>query len=246
MRFDDIDPPRAVAGAEQDITHCLIQHDLVPTGEIDHQSQHSKAYDQALAQLAANDQLFFCTCTRSTLGAHGCCTGHCREQGDRAPEEQPASLRIKVPQQTVIEFDDVIKGRCQFPLGETLSDFIVRRKDGLYAYQLAAAIDDGGGNISHVIRGDDLLDSTPRQIFLQQCLGITSPIYGHIPVILGEDGHKLSKQAGAPAISLTHKTENLRCALNDLGQEPPPLEMQHPKAILSWAAEHWDRQRIPR
>ncbi len=184
LRIDDIDPPRQIPGAVESIIESLQSHGLKHDGDVIFQSQHSEQYDHALARLTASGHLFRCQCTRTTLGPGGVCIKHCN-----APVDQPASLRIRVPANVVIEFDDVLLGPQRFTKADLPDNFIVRRRDGLFAYQLAAAIDDAAPATSHVIRGRDLLDSTPRQRFIQQCLGLDAPFYGHLPILMGPDGH---------------------------------------------------------
>ena len=129
---------------------------------------------------------------------------------------------------------------------EQLSNFVVRRRDGLYAYQLAAALDDVAPLATQVIRGRDLLDSTPRQIFLQRRLALPSPEYGHLPVLKDQYGAKLSKQQGASALDNKHPAKNLRSALRDLGQPPPPSELTDSESVLEWSRSRWDPLRVPR
>jgi glutamyl-Q tRNA(Asp) synthetase len=155
------------------------------------------------------------------------------------------ALRVQVAPQTAINLDDLVQGHREWPLGTTHPDFTVRRKDALYAYQLAVAVDDIGQDITHVIRGSDLLDSTPRQIYLMQCLGAEPPRYGHFPVITDASGNKLSKQNHAPALDDNDVDGNLRHALAFLRQEPPPESERSPAALLKFAAEHWQLDRIP-
>ena len=138
-----------------------------------------------------------------------------------------------------------MQGHREWRLGSTHPDFTVRRKDTLYAYQLAVAVDDIAQDITHVIRGSDLLDSTPRQIYLMQCLGSAPPQYGHFPVITDAGGHKLSKQNHAPALDDHEVDHNLRRALAFLHQRPPPASARGPSALLRFAVEHWALEDIP-
>jgi len=248
LRIDDIDPPREVSGSVGWIEQTLAAHGLHPDGTCDFQSSHREAYDAALQTLVQGGHLFHCYCTRTTLGAHGCCIRDCAGQSDPARQDgrQGASLRVKVPKDTIITFDDVILGRQTFALGATLSDFIVKRRDGLYAYQLAAAVDDAAPGISHVMRGKDLLDSTPRQQFLQRCLSLESPQYGHLPVLTDSHGVKLSKQTGAMAVDNNNPAGNIREALKQLGQAIPPMDLTSVEDLLSFATRHWRRERIPK
>ena len=243
IRIDDIDPPREIAGAAQDIVDCLRIHGLVSNSETYFQHDSVRAYQQALASLLSSGHAFYCRCTRNALGPEGVCVAAC-EQGALA--DQSTSLRVKVATDTQITFDDLILGQQRYALGQTLPNFIIRRRDGLVAYQLAAAVDDGSNGITHVIRGADLANSTPRQIYLQQLLALNTPRYGHLPIVTDAEGHKLSKQTGAPALNESAATHNLRAALEVLGQHNPPKHLLTPSALLAWAQMHWDRKRIPK
>ena len=258
VRIDDIDPPRSVAGSVEQIIDCLLHHGLQPDGEVEYQSQHSVLYDQALQALAHKGLLFACRCTRATLHPAGYCQADCSTEpvdesclqadAHQSAELSPkpaTSLRVKVDTDVTLSFDDAIKGYQQASMSAMLPNFIVRRRDGLYAYQLAAAIDDAMPGISHVIRGSDLLTSTFRQRYLQSLLGLDSPTYGHLPVLCHSDGSKLSKQTGAPPVDNDPVDTNLRNTLEVLGQEPPPDQLAT-NDILLWAVEHWDLARVPK
>lgn len=243
IRIDDIDPPREIAGAAESIVDCLQAHGLVSDSKTRFQHDSAPAYQKALTLLLNSGHAFCCRCTRNVLGPEGVCIAGCEHN---APAQEPASIRVKVPIDTQIIFDDLILGRQHFALGQILPNYIVKRRDGLIAYQLAAAVDDGSNDITHVIRGADLASSTPRQIYLQQLLALRTPNYGHLPIITGADGHKLSKQTGAPALDTATATDNLRSALAVLGQPSPPAHLRKPPALLAWAQTHWDRERIPK
>jgi glutamyl-Q tRNA(Asp) synthetase len=244
LRMEDLDPPREQPGAADAIVRSLQAHGLDWDGDLMYQSARSAAYDAALAQLARQQRLFRCDCTRQMLGPDGCCGGRCAPR--QAQLEGACSLRVTVPATTEISFQDVVQGSQRWPLGRDLPDFVVRRKDQLYAYQLAVAVDDAAQGITHVIRGSDLLDSTPRQLFLMDILDLEAPRYGHIPVITGPDGLKLSKQNGAAALVDSRSGQNLREALAFLRQPAPPAGLESPRAILDFARTHWDLARIPR
>jgi glutamyl-Q tRNA(Asp) synthetase len=244
VRMEDIDPPREQAGAAETILSSLHRHGLEWDGEVLFQGTRSAAYDEALAQLQASGLLFRCRCTRQQLGPDGCCGGRCASLDDDF--EGPVALRVRVAPETVITLDDAVQGHSEWPLGQTHPDFIVRRKDALYAYQLAVAVDDVAQGITHVIRGSDLLDSTPRQVYLMQCLGAEPPHYGHFPVITDADGHKLSKQNHAPALEDDEADANLRLALAFLRQPPPPATARGPAELLRFAAANWALDAVPR
>ena len=242
VRIDDIDPPREIPGASEGILGTLKAHGLHPDA-IEYQSHHSDRFTRAIEQLKHEGNAFYCGCSRNSLGAGGVCVSTCQRQGHS--KTLNTSLRVIVPPDTHIEFDDAIQGKQTFELGKQHANFIVRRKDGLFAYQLAAACDDGQ-EITHVIRGCDLLESTPRQLFLQNLLGLSSPQYGHLPLVYGPDGHKLSKQAGAHGVNNATPCANLRTAAEHLGIPKAPNSTAEPTQLIDWYIEHWDRNRVPR
>lgn len=242
VRIDDIDPPREIPGASEGILGTLKAHGLHPDA-IEYQSHHSDRFTRAIEQLKHEGNAFYCGCSRNSLGAGGVCVSTCQRQGHS--KTLNTSLRVIVPAGAQIEFDDVIQGKQTFELGKQHANFIVRRKDGLFAYQLAAACDDGQG-ITNVIRGCDLLESTPRQLFLQNLLGLSSPQYGHLPLVYGPDGHKLSKQAGAHGVNNATPCANLRTAAEHLGIPKAPNSTAEPTQLIDWYIEHWDRNRVPR
>ena len=243
LRIDDIDPPRAVAGATERILACLDAHGLRHDGVIRYQSERNSAYDAALTRLAALGHTFHCNCTRRSLAPTGECIADC---GQREADPEPqSSIRIRVPKDWVDTFEDTILGQQQLALGASCRNFILRRRDGLYAYQLACAVDDGAPDISHVIRGADLLASTHRQRWVQTCLGLTPPTYGHLPVLTDSAGNKLSKQTGATALDNRLAAANLRQALASLGQTVP-AEHATAEQILSTAVRLWSPASVPR
>ncbi len=244
LRMEDLDPPREEPGAARRILHSLQCHGLHWDGDVLWQGRRDAAYRQALAQLAADDHLFRCDCTRARLGPEGACNGRCAPR--QGAVQEPYALRVRVPAQTQVQFDDGLQGHQACSLGEDFPDFAVRRKDGLYAYQLAVVVDDAHQQISHVVRGSDLLDSTPRQIFLQRLLGYSTPQYCHLPVITNDLGQKFSKQNQAPAIDDATPVANLRRALLFLHQSAPPRDLTATKDLLAFAIANWDPGRVPR
>jgi glutamyl-Q tRNA(Asp) synthetase len=244
LRIDDIDPPRAVKGSVGAIQMSLETHGFQFDGDIQYQSAHTDRYEQALKALDELGDLFHCGCTRAMLGANGSCQNDCANKSFTTTE--PTSIRVKVPQNTVIILNDIVLGGQNWHLGQQLSDFVVRRRDGLYAYQLAAAVDDASPLTTQVVRGRDLLDSTPRQVFLQRRLALSSPEYGHLPVIKDQYGAKLSKQQGAAALDNSHPAQNLRAALRALGQPSPPSGLKDSESVLEWSRSRWDPLRVPR
>ncbi|MBK8067762.1 MAG: tRNA glutamyl-Q(34) synthetase GluQRS [Rhodanobacteraceae bacterium] len=233
VRIEDIDPPREQPGASASILGLLSAIGLASDEPVLWQSRRGAAYDAALAQLLAAGLAFECRCSRSDLApAGGIHRGDCTASD---PSRAPA-IRLRVPDQRV-EFDDRIQGRQGQSLREEVGDFVLRRADGLYAYQLAVVVDDAAQGITDVVRGSDLLDSTPRQIWLQQCLGLPTPRYAHLPVLLGADGQKLSKQNLAPAIAADEAQHWLPRIARWLGQaplDPAPVEIMLRQFALQW------------
>lgn len=244
VRMEDLDPPREQPGADQLILHSLQQHGLHWDEELLYQSRRHEAYEQALAALLGMEAAYSCDCSRRELRPfQGVYPGICRERGLKHSEN--TAVRVRTDQQT-ITFTDQFQARQAFNLEREAGDFIIRRRDQLFAYQLAVSVDDHFQNISHIVRGIDLLDSTPRQIHLQRLLGYVTPAYGHLPILVDASGEKLSKQAAAPALVDSNACDNLVRALNWLGQTAPPIAAQHSvQGILDFAISHYSSQAIP-
>jgi len=241
LRFDDIDPPRAVAGSERDIIAALRGHGLHWDEPILYQSEHSERYESALQILWQLGYLFRCICTRTTLSSAGTCGQDCRNADH--PATLAHSLRVRVIPERLQNFTDRFMGEQAVATGGVPADFIVKRRDGLFAYQLAAAVDDGLPHFTHVVRGNDLLTSTHRQRWLHQLLGQASPHYAHVGVVCDHAGNKLSKQTGAEALNVSDAAENLRNALRHLRQPLPPASAKTVIDLLSFASEHWSKTR---
>lgn len=243
VRIEDIDPPREQAGASDEILRCLDAHGLHWDDEVRYQSRRSDAYWEILDWLKKEDLTYPCTCTRKRLAPlQGAYDGHCRSTP--ADADTPAALRLKVnnlPQpfsavSSRIHFTDNIKGDQHEDLVHTSGDFVIHRKDGFFAYQLAVVVDDINQGVTHIVRGDDLLDTTAKQIYLYQLLGRPAPEYSHIPVVLDANGNKLSKQNHAPPLDHEHATKNLAAALDYLGIPiPKELKTETRETVLSWA-----------
>ncbi|HTO48594.1 MAG TPA: tRNA glutamyl-Q(34) synthetase GluQRS [Burkholderiales bacterium] len=252
VRMEDLDPPREVPGAADQILRTLDALGLEPDGPLVRQSERADAYRAALDRLRDRGVLFACGCTRREIADSGLpgsdgglvYPGTCR---NGPPPGRPArALRVRVDD-AVIAFDDALQGRVSQDLGREVGDFVLLRADGLFAYQLAVVVDDAAQGITDVVRGIDLIDSTPRQILLQRMLDLPTPRYLHLPIVTNAAGEKLSKQTGAAAIDRSHPALALVTGLRFLGQVPPPeLERGSARAVLEWAAANWDRSRIPR
>ncbi|HSG88693.1 MAG TPA: tRNA glutamyl-Q(34) synthetase GluQRS [Pseudomonadales bacterium] len=240
LRIEDIDPPREIPGSADAILEALERHGLEWDGPVLRQRDRDAAYREALARLDAAGRLFECTCSRRELRAGGgVYPGTCRRRARRPG--RPAALRVRVDD-APIAFRDRACGAQQWNLAEDGGDFVVRRKDGLWAYQLAVVVDDGWQGITDVVRGVDLLDSTPRQIHLQRLLGLPTPRYLHFPVLRrAGEGSKLSKQAGAAAIDPAQAPRNLARVLAwlDLPADPRmPVGEQLAQARAIWSPAH--------
>ncbi len=240
VRMEDLDPPREQPGAAHDIVATLQGHGLVSDEAVVYQNHRGALYESALRQLLAAGNAFPCQCSRQQLVGqkhHAMCA---------VQDDLPSALRVRVPRGTQIKLDDAVQGTRAWDLYTEAGDFVVRRKDGLYAYQLAVVVDDAVQGVTRIVRGIDLLDSTPRQVFLQRLLGLPTPRYLHVPILLNQAQQKLSKQTHAPALQQDCATENLREALSYLAQVPPPAAANSPDAILDWAIRHWCDAAVPR
>ncbi len=246
VRIEDIDPPREVPGAADMILGQLEQHGLEWDAPVLYQSRRTDAYRAAIDALQQAGKIYGCNCSRQRLRQLGdAYDGHCRSAN--LTIDGSVALRIVTPDDTHIEFADIFQGQQRVDLSSTTGDFIVHRRDQLIAYQLAVSVDDGYQGITDVIRGSDLLSSTPRQWFLMQQLRLRQPRYGHIPVALNRRGQKLSKQNHARALPPSKTHETLFAALVWLRQNPPPeLRGASLVELLSWGKSHWRRHTVPR
>nr|WP_082880101.1 tRNA glutamyl-Q(34) synthetase GluQRS [Methylomonas methanica] len=243
LRIDDLDTPRNMPGASDDILNCLQSFGLHWDGEVDYQSQHLDQYEQTLVELQNRHALYPCTCSRSLLANSPLIyPGYCRAKAQST--DKPHALRVKTAD-ILIHFIDALQGDITQNLASEHGDFIVKRKDGIIAYQLACVVDDQRQKVNRVVRGYDLLDSTPKQQYLQHLLGYSSPLYMHIPLIVDREGNKLSKQTRAEAVSPNQAGPTLFLLLTLLKQNPPPdLRLAAIDSILEWAIEHWQTERL--
>lgn len=250
LRIDDLDTQRIAAGAEAQILHQLESHGLEWDGPIRRQSEHIEEYQAALDSLKRQGALYGCRCSRAVLaqsslpGADGpVYSGHCRQLG---LVEGDLALRVIVPGQQ-LRFLDAGQGMQHRDLARDIGDFIVRRRDGIIAYQLACAVDEHVQMISHVVRGADLLGSTFMQLLLMQRLRLREPRYHHLPILVDREQRKFSKQNHALAIHSADAGLNLFRCLEWLGQSPPPALQKDPaRLIIGWALAHWDLSQVPR
>lgn len=243
VRIEDLDPPREVEGAADGQLRTLSALGLVSDAPVVRQSERHGLYQAALARLLEAGLAFECHCSRSDLADEGGLHRRC-VAGARRPDP---GIRLRVPDGTRVVFDDLIQGRQQQDVGREAGDFVLRRADGLWAYQLAVVVDDAAQDITDVVRGADLLDSTPRQIHLQRLLGLPTPRHAHLPLVVEADGRKLSKSAAALPVDPRDPLPALRAAWRALGQEPQPLAASGGvDALLRAAVDAFDPARIPR
>lgn len=249
LRMEDLDTPRNMPGAADAILRSLEAFGFEWDGPVVYQSERHDLYAAALARLQEDGLVYPCGCTRKEIadsaihGIEGAIyPGTCRS--GLPPGKTARAWRIRAENRT-IGFDDAIQGHVAQNLARNIGDFVLKRADGFYAYQLAVVVDDADQAITHVVRGADLLDSTPRQIYLQQVLGLPAMHYAHIPVVLNAQGEKLSKQTQAAAVDDRQPATQLWQALDFLQQSPPAAIRNAPLAdIWQWADQNWQLSRI--
>ncbi len=265
VRIEDLDTPRTVKGAADDILRALEACGLHWNETVINQSQRTAAYQSAFERLRAENLLYPCACSRKEIAdsaLHGIdgliYPGTCRGNV-KSPSPQPSPIkgegvgarvarenawRVHTDDQA-ISFDDALQGRITQHLESEIGDFVVLRADGLFAYQLAVVVDDAFQGITHVVRGADLLTSTTRQIYLQQLLGFATPAYTHLPIAVNAQGEKLGKQTLAAPVDAGNPVVTLLRALTFLRQEPPAELSGHDlNSVLNWAIAHWDKNRL--
>jgi glutamyl-Q tRNA(Asp) synthetase len=250
LRIEDLDPPREVAGASDAILRTLETFGLHWDGPVVYQSRRDAVYSSALEELARKGYLFGCACTRREIADSAIRSeaglvypGTCR--GGLPAGRRARALRVRVEQRSM-ELVDRLQGSLRQQLDREVGDFIIRRADGLVAYQLAVVADDADQQITHVVRGADLLDSTPRQLYLQQLLELPAPSYLHLPVAVDADDEKLSKQTFARDVIAGKGNSALLDVLTFLNQELPdsPRDASQDE-LRQWAIAHWKPGRIP-
>ncbi|MEK7347210.1 MAG: tRNA glutamyl-Q(34) synthetase GluQRS [Pseudomonadota bacterium] len=257
VRIEDVDTPRCVPGADQAILQQLARCGLVPDGPVLWQSQRATAYEAALQALVAQGWAYPCGCSRKEIEAALATTptsapalarhqtavypGTCR-QGLQGKTARAWRLNVQAVQTAlglpaITHWQDRRLGPQQQAVGEAVGDFVLRRADGLWAYQLAVVVDDAAQGITHVVRGEDLTDNTARQILLQRALGLPTPQYLHTPLVLGANGEKLSKQNGAQPLDLSDPLAALNQAAQALGLSAVPTDMATAQALAWWCTE---------
>ena len=244
VRIEDLDTARVVPGCAEQILRTLEVLGFEWDGPVLHQSSRRAAYAEALHSLEAAGRVFACSCSRKDLGggtdeAQGY-PGTCRRVPSRPG---PTAIRFRVGDSS-IHFDDLFLGPQEFELA-TCGDFVVRRRDGLASYQLAVVVDDAFQSVTRVVRGSDLLASTPWQLDLQMALGLPTPIYGHLPLLLEPDGAKLSKSRNAVPVDSLAGPAAITSTLTLLSQAPPPDLARRPvKEMWNWALANWKPQAL--
>ncbi len=248
VRMEDIDPPREVAGAASAILNALERFDLHWDGEVFFQSTRTEAYRQAADSLLQRNLAYRCSCTRAQLRS--------QQSAKAGPEPYPGTCRTKTEHEratairvltspTPIRFHDSLQGERSYRLELMTGDYVIFRRDGLPAYHLACVVDDADQGVTHVVRGVDLLDSTAAHVHLQQALGLRTPSYGHLPVIVNDLGQKLSKRTGAKPLDLSRAGVIAFDLLRQLGLGPPcELRGEQPQTLWRWAVSHWDIQAL--
>ena len=243
IRIEDLDPPREVHGAANAQLRTLAAFGLVSDGPVVRQSQRHDLYRVALDGLLARGLAFHCRCSRSDLATVDGIHRSCRADANRVE----AAIRLQVADDGLVSFDDALRGRVEQDVAAEVGDFVLLRADGFWAYQLAVVVDDADQGITHVVRGADLLDSTPRQILLQRSLELPTPAYAHLPLIVDAAGHKLSKSLAALPVDGDDPLPALRLAWRSLGQRPGTLDAAGSiEQILSRAMNGFDPGAIPR
>ncbi len=259
MRMEDLDAPRVIPGMADDILTTLESLGFAWDGEVVHQSGRTEAYEAALAELSRLGLVYHCGCTRAEIGRISSAPhGHSDElrypglcRAGLAPGKKPRSIRVRVAD-TEITVADGVMGEIAENLAESCGDFVVKRADGPFAYQFAVVVDDAEMGVNQVVRGSDLLSSTPRQVYLQRLLGFATPAYYHLPLVTGPDGTKLSKRDNAVSVAFgrdlqEHAGALLCAALRFLGQSPPDFPANAPgREVLAWGMANFDPLLIPR
>lgn len=250
VRIDDIDTPRVVRGVADHILRTLEAFKLEWDGRPVYESRNRDAYHSALHVLREAGRVFACACSRREISDAGIAglegpvyPGTCRD-GPR-PGRPVRSLRLRVEEGSTTSFTDELQGKISQELAAEVGDFVVYRSDGIFAYHLACVVGDAHQNITHVVRGADLIDSTPRQIYLQRLLNLPTPSYLHLPVATNSRGEKLSKQTRATPVDPASAGQTISTVLGFLGQQPPAeLANWSASEAIEWAINNWRRENL--
>jgi glutamyl-Q tRNA(Asp) synthetase len=240
IRVEDIDPPREVPGSASSILKDLQRFGMQSDLPVLYQSNRSDAYELAITDLLDQGHAYWCGCSRAELPASGVYPGTCSNGLPKG--KSPRSVRLRI-NDVAVSFTDLVQGHIEENLRELVGDFVIKRADGLAAYQLAVVVDDAFQGVTEVVRGADLFGSTARQIHLQNCLGLATPVYAHHPVAVGSGGTKLSKRFGSDPVASSPPVQALEMALRFLSQPCP--EGLSDKELMAWALNNWRLSRIP-
>ena len=251
IRIDDIDPPREQKDAASKILKTLESFGFEWDSDVLYQSSRSKRYQEAVDDLVDQQLAYHCNCSRTSIlkrsaqsGNKIIYPGYCRDKS--LTQTAKTSIRLR-SNSNLIQFTDLIQGEQNYNIEDSIGDFIIQRRDRLYSYHLASGIDDAEQNITEVMRGADLLDSTPCHIYVQRRLNLLSPDYTHLPIAIDKTGQKLSKQTHAEPIKTKNAVVLLYKTLKFLGQMPPvDLMDAHQNDIWLWAISHWRLDLIPK
>lgn len=244
LRIDDLDTPRLQAGADDKILSALEKLEMYWDGNVIYQSQRHQAYQEAEDRLQSSNLLFPCYCPRKLVRGKPY-PGTCRQKYLEADRQHAIRIKTKPGNYTL---HDLIQPEYSQNLLEDVGDFIIKRADGIYAYHLAVVLDDAYQGVTHIVRGVDLMHSTPRQIYLQQQLGLTIPVYAHLPLAVSQSGQKISKQAMAEDVLLLNQPANiLFTCLKFLGQKPLAELLQASlNEIIEWGIANWQLSNVPK
>jgi len=247
VRIEDIDPPREVDGASEDILKTLLAYGLQWDGPVIYQSQQSANYETVLTSLIKQNLCYACCCTRKMIKQQGgLYLGACRDLNNPLIDNALRINLLSISHKPTY-FEDQLQGNINVAPSEVEDDFIIKRKDGLYAYNLAVVVDDIEQGITEIVRGSDLISTTGKQLCLYQLLGANQPNYVHLPVAVSSPGLKLSKQNHATAVDTLNPTPILKKVLAFLGHPvPKDVPQQNCREILSWAIQHWSLDKVPK
>ena len=244
MRIEDLDRPREVAGSADGILRTLEQFGFEWDGAITRQYDRGEHYQAALSALQSQRRLFACDCSRAQLEDELRYPGTCRTR--RLESGMPAAIRLRV-ESGLVQFTDLVQGTYRQNVADAIGDIILRRRDRIYAYVLAVTVDDAAQGVTHIVRGADLLDNTPRQIYLQRQLGLPEPRYAHVPVLTEPDGGKLAKSRRSVRLSADSPLPQLGLVFSLLGLAPPP-SLAHGTIAEAWrwAIAQWNLEGVPK
>jgi glutamyl-Q tRNA(Asp) synthetase len=243
VRIEDLDPPRIAPGAAAGLLRTLERFGFEWDGEVVRQSERTETYRAALERLSERALTFECSCSRSQLADEQRYPGHCRT---RPPPPGDTATRLRVDP-GYVQFTDRVQGAFRQDIAAVVGDFVLQRRDRLFAYVLAVVVDDAAQQVTHVVRGADLLDNTPRQIHLQQLLGLRRPLYAHVPVLTEADGRKLAKSARSVAVDAGPVLPVLYRILAMLGLSPSATLLDAKLAdVWEWAVANWRIERVPK